>query len=89
MYNFLIFFIEIIFFFFETVQILLTIVIKHYIFLVYFGKIKIFKYQNYYSNFHSLKEIILIIKTYHIITINITQIIDSIINSNLYFPILK
>ena len=69
MYNFLIFFIEIIFFFFETVQILLTIVIKHYIFLVYFGKIKIFKYQNYYSNFHSLKEIILIIKTYHIITI--------------------
>ena len=89
MYNFLIFFIEIIFFFFETVQILLTIVIKHYIFLVYFGKIKIFKYQNYYSNFHPLKEIILIIKTYHIITINITQIIDSTINSNLYFPILK
>ena len=38
---------------------------------------------------HFLKEIIMITKTYHIITINITQIIDSILNSNLYFLIHK
>ena len=52
---------------------LLTIVILHYIFLVSFGTIQIFKFQNYYSNSHSLKEIIMITKTYHIITINIIE----------------
>ena len=31
----------------------------------------------------------MIIKTYHIITIHITQIIDSTLNPNLSFPILK
>ena len=71
------------------VHILLTIVIMQYIFLVSFGTIKIFKFQSYYSNSHSLKEIIIITKTYHIITIDITQIIDSTFNPNLYFPILK
>ena len=70
------------------VHILLTIVIMQYIFLVSFGTIKIFKFQSYYSNSHSLKEIIIITKTYHIITIDITQIIDSTINSNFHFPIL-
>ena len=71
------------------VHILLTIVIMQYIFLVSFGTIKIFKFQSYYSNSHSLKEIIIITKTYHIITIDITQIIDNTFNPNLYFPILK
>ena len=61
----------------------------HYIFLVSFGRIKIFRFQNYYSNSHSLKEIIMVTKTYHIITIDITQIIDCTLNPNLYFPILK
>ena len=61
----------------------------NYIFLISFGKIKIFKFQSFYSNSHSLKEIIMIIKTYCITTIDITQIIDSILNPNLYFPILK
>ena len=61
----------------------------HYIFLVSFGTIKIFKFQNYYSNSHSLKEIIMITKTYHVITIDITQIIDTALNPNLFFPILK
>ena len=61
----------------------------HYIFLISFGTIKIFKFQSYYSNSHFLKEIIMIIKTYYITTIDITQIIDSILNPNLYFPILK
>ena len=45
----------------------------HYIFLVSFGTIKIFKFQSYYSNSHFLNEIIMTTKTYHIITINITQ----------------
>ena len=57
----------------------------HYIFLVSFDAIKICKFQIS----HFLKEIIMITKTYHIITINITQIIDSILNSNLYFLIHK
>ena len=77
------------FFFFEMIHILQTIVIMYYIFLVSFGTIKIFKFQNYYSNSHSLKKIIMITKTYHIITIYITQIIYSILNPKLYFPILK
>ena len=55
----------------------------HYIFKVSFGTIKIFKFQSYYLNSHSLKEIIMIIKTYHIITINITQINDNTLNPNL------
>ena len=62
---------------------LLTIVIMYYIFLISFGKAKIFKFQSYYSNSHSLKNTIIITKTYHIITI------DSILKPNLYFPILK
>ena len=65
------------------VHILLTIVIMHYIFLVSFGTTKIFKFQNYYSNSHFLKEIITITKTYHAITIDITQIIDSNLKSQL------
>ena len=44
----------------------------HYIFQISFGIIKIFKFQSYYLNSHSLKEIIMITKTYHIITIDIT-----------------
>ena len=44
----------------------------HYIFIISFGKTKIFKFQIYYF----LKEIMIIIKTYHAITINITQIIE-------------
>ena len=38
---------------------------------------------------HSLKEIIMITKIYPITTIDITQIIDSTFNQNLYFSILK
>ena len=57
----------------------------HNIFLVSFGTIKIFKFQIYYSNSHSLKEIIMITKTYHIITIVITQINNTTLNPNLYF----
>ena len=34
---------------------------------------------------HSLKEIIMLIKTYHIIVIVITQLIDSTLNPNMYF----
>ena len=49
----------------------------HYIFLIYFGTIQIFKFQTYYSNSYSFKEIIMIIKTYHIIIIDITQIINN------------
>ena len=71
------------------IHIFLTKVIMHYIFLISFGTIKIFKFQSYYSNSHFLKVIIMIIKTYYITTIDITQIIDSILNPNLYFPILK
>ena len=54
------------------VHILLIIVIMHYILLISFCTTKIFKFQIS----HSLKEIIMIIKIYHIITINIIQIID-------------
>ena len=61
----------------------------HYIFIISFGTIKIFKFQSYYSNSHSLQEIIMITKTYHIIIIDITQIINSTLNQNLYFAILK
>ena len=61
----------------------------HYIFLVSFDAIKIFKFQSYYSNSHSLQEIIMITKTYHIIIIGITQIINSTLNLNLYFVIRK
>ena len=53
----------------------------HYIFQVSFGTIKIFKFQIYYSNSHSLKEIITVT--------NITQIINSTLNPNLYFAMLK
>ena len=60
-----------------------------YIFLVSFGTIKIFEFQSYYSNFHSLKEIIMITKTYPIIKIDITQIIDRTVHLNFYFPPLK
>ena len=59
----------------------------HYIFQISFGITKIFKFQSYYLNSHSLKEIIMITKTYHIITIDITQIIDSTLNLNLYFTL--
>ena len=76
-------------FFLEMIHILLTIFFMHYIFLVSFGTIKIFKFLNYYSNSHSLKEIIMITKTYYIITVDITQIIDSTLSSNMYFPIPK
>ena len=61
----------------------------HYIFLISFGTIKIFNFQNYYSNSHSFKEIIMITKTYHIITIDITQIIGTSLNLSLFFPIFK
>ena len=53
----------------------------HYILQVSFETIKIFKFQSYYSNSHSLKEIIMIT--------NITQIIDSTLHPNFFFPILK
>ena len=76
-------------FFLEMIHILLTIFLMHYIFLVSFGTIKIFKFLNYYSNSHFLKEIIMITKTYYIITVDITQIIDSTLSSNMYFPIPK
>ena len=59
-------------FFCEAVHILLTIVIVHYIFLISFGTTKTYKFQIS----HSPREIIMIIKNYHIITIDITQIID-------------
>ena len=61
------------------------IVIIYYIFLTSFGTTKSFKFQIYYSNSHSLKEIIMITKTYHIITIVITQINNTTLNPNLYF----
>ena len=61
----------------------------HYIFLISFGTIKIFKFQSYYSYSYFLKEIIMITKTYYIITIDVTQIINSTLNPNLYFAILK
>ena len=61
----------------------------HYIFRISFDTIKIFKFQSYYSNSHFLKEIIMITKTYHIIAIDITQIINSTLNLNLYFVIRK
>ena len=60
-----------------------------YSFLIYFGTIKIFKFQSYYSYSHSFKEIIMITKTYYIITIDITQIINGTLNPNLYIAILK
>ena len=53
------------------IHILLAIVIMQYIFLISFGITKI-KFQISYS----LKENMMIIKTYHIITIDIIQIID-------------
>ena len=61
----------------------------HYIFLISFGTTKILKYHIHYSDSHSLKEIIMITQIYHIITINIPQIIDNTLNSNLSFPSLK
>ena len=60
----------------------------YYIFLISFDTIKIFKFQNYYSTSHSLKEIIMITKTYHLITIDITQIINSTLNPASYFAII-
>ena len=71
------------------VYIILTIVIMHYIFLISFGTTIFFLILNYYSNSYFLKKIIMITKTYHIITTNITQIIDSTLNPNLHFPIPK
>ena len=71
------------------IHIFLTIVIMHYIFLISFGTTKIFKFQIYYSNSHSLKEIIMITKIYYIATIDTTQIIDSTFNPSLSFSILK
>ena len=71
------------------VHVLLTIFIMHYIFLISFGTIKNVKFQNYYSNSHYLKEIIMITKTYYIITIDVIQIIDNTLNPSLYFSILK
>ena len=56
----------------KVVHILLNIFIVHYIFLISFGTTKTFKFQIS----HSPREIIMIIKNYHIITIDITQIID-------------
>ena len=47
----------------------------HYIFIISFGTTKIFKFQIYYF----LKDIMIIIKTYHTITIDITKIIDKYI----------
>ena len=55
----------------------------HHIFLFSFGTIKNVKFQNYYLNSHYLKEIIMITKTYHIITIDI--ILSSVIKL-LMFP---
>ena len=60
------------FFFFEVVHILLIIVIMHYILLISFCTTKNFKFQTS----HSLKETIMIIKIYHIFTIDIIQITD-------------
>jgi len=60
--------------------------------LISFGTIKIFKFESFYSNSHSLKEIIMITKVYHTIitiTIDITQIISITLNSNLYFAIFQ
>ena len=54
----------------------------HYIFLISFSTTKFFNFQIYYSNAHSLKEIIMIIKDYHIITIDITQTINNTLNPN-------
>jgi len=43
------------------VHILLVIIIIHYIFLISFSTIKIFSFQSYYSNSHSLIDIIIMI----------------------------
>ena len=56
----------------KVVYILLIIVTVHFIFLISFGTTKIFKFQIS----HSPREIIMIIKIYYIITIDIIQIID-------------
>ena len=71
--------------YFKTSRRGITIVIIYYIFLIFFGTTKIFKFQIYYSNSHSLKEVIMIIKSYHIIKIGITQIIDNTPNPNFFF----
>ena len=62
----------------------------HNIFPISLRTTKIFKFQIYYSKFsfsygdyHDNKKI------YHLITIDITQIIDSTLIPNLYFLILK
>ena len=89
-YNFIIFGVFLlILFFFEMFHIFLTIVLMHYIFLIYFGTTKMFKFQIYYSNFSFFKEIIITIKTYQIIKINTTQITDSTLYPNLSSPIFK
>ena len=54
----------------------LTIVIMHYIFLIFLVELKFLILKSIMKNFHFLKEIIMIIKVYYIIIINITQIID-------------
>ena len=61
----------------------------HFIFLISFGRNKIFKFQSYYLNSHSFKEIIMITKTYNINTIDIRPIIDSTLNLNFSFFVLK
>ena len=71
------------------IHIFLTFVFMHYIFLISFGTTKILNFPIHYSNSHSLKEIIMITQIYHMITIDIPQIIDNTLNSNLSFPILK
>ena len=43
------------------VHILLVIIIIHYIFLISFSTTNIFSFQNYYSNSHSLIDIIIMI----------------------------
>lgn len=48
----------------------------HYILLISFGTSKILSLKFIIQNFYFLKEIIIIIKTYHIITIDITKTID-------------
>ena len=69
--------------------ILLIILIMHFFSFFFFGTIKIFKFQSYYSNSNCLKEITMIAKTYHIILIDNTQIVNSTLNPYLHFAILK
>ena len=77
-------------FFFQMVHILLSIVIMHYIFLISFGTIKILSFKVIIQILILLRRLyIMITSTYCIIIIDISQIIDSTLNPNLHFPILK